>query len=140
MLPTRKRKSGLPKHRQIQADLSAEEIEALRLQINQIQAQVDILTATMAQLNTGSFRVLSALGGILYFLVLPLLWAKRAFVLLYRWVRRAWMLLKDPQTYWTAFYWLSFARVLILDGGLKGVLISLRHPRRLDKSIDLLQQ
>src|SRR5271157_2644571 len=125
MPQTRRRKAGLPEKEQTQADLSAEEFEDLRLQIKLLQQQVNTLSLALAQLGPRSFTGLRTLGTILYFLFLPFRWAKRAIVLLASWIRQVWVYLKQPQSYWTVFYWLSFAWVLILDGGLKEVLIFL---------------
>lgn len=147
MLPTRKRKSTTHEQRQTQTAIAAEELEALRLQINQIQAQVNTISRALAQLNTRSFRGLYTMGVILYFLFLPLYWVKWALTLLYhlilltsRWAGLAWALLTGPQSYWKAFYWLSFAWILMLDGGLKIVYYSIRNPRQLAKSIGLVRQ
>jgi hypothetical protein len=122
-------KSKFQKQRQSQPGLLPQELEALRLQVNQIQEQVNFLSLVWARLDTRSFTGLRTLGVILYLLSLP-----------FRWVRRSLALLKSPMFYWTGFYWLCFTWVLIKDGGLKEVLNSLRHPRRLFASIGLFQQ
>jgi hypothetical protein len=121
--------SKFQKQRQSQPGLSPQELEALRLQVNQLQEQVNILSLAWAQFDTRSFTGLRTLGVFLYLVSLP-----------FRWVRRLLALLKSPMFYWTGFYWLCFTRVLIKAGGLKEVLNSLRHPRRLFASIGLFQQ
>jgi len=136
MPQTRRRKAGLPEKEQTQADLSAEEFEDLRLQIKLLQQQVNTLSLASAQLGPRSFAGLLTLGTILYFLFLPFRWAKRAIAL----IRQVWVYLKQPLSYWTVFYWLCFAWVLILEGGLKAVLIFLQLPRRLAKIIGSPQQ
>ena len=121
--------SKFQQRRQYQPGLSPQELEALRLQVNQIQEQVNYYLLVWAQLDKRSFTGLRALGVFLYFLLLP-----------FRWVRRLLAILKRPMFYWTGFYWLCFTWVLIKDGGLGEVLNSLRHPRRLLASIGFLQQ
>jgi len=146
--------SRFQQQRQTQPGLSPQELEALRLQINQLQENVSYIALTCAQIGTRSFSGLRTLGVILYFLFLPLRWARRLLALLLlpfrrvrrllallnSGIRRSWALLKTPKPYWAVFYWLCFARVLVRDGCLKEVLNSLRHPRRLAASIGLLQQ
>jgi len=110
--------------RQTQQGLSPRELEALRLQVNQIQEQVNFISLALAQLDTRFFTGLRPLGVFLYFIFLP-----------FRWIKRSWGILKNPQSYWTGFYWLCFAWVLIRDEGLKEVLNSLRHSRHLNVSI-----
>ena len=126
----------LPEKEQTQAGLSAEEFEALRLQIKRLQQQLNTLSLALAQLGPRSFAGLRTLGTILYFLFLPFRWAKQAIVL----IRQVWGYLKQPQSYWAVFYWLCFAWVLLLDGGLKEVLNFLQLPRRLAKIIRSPQQ
>ncbi|GEM_PF-5512111 len=116
MMRTRKRN---PRPRE-QAQ-TAEQIEALQIQINQIQEQINYLSLLSSQLSPRSRSDLRALSAILYFLFLP-----------FRLILRLWRLLTDPNSYWTGFYWMCFVWILILDGGL--------HPRRLAKSIGLLKQ
>ena len=146
--------SRFQQQRQTQPGLSPQELEALRIQVNQLQEQANFITHAWAQLDPRSIISLRTLGVILYFLFLPLLWARWLLALLllpFRWasrllallnsgIRRSWALLKTPKSYWAVFYWLCFARVLVRDGCLKEVLNSLRHPRRLAASIGLLQQ
>jgi hypothetical protein len=111
------------------------ELKAIRIELNQLQSKVDELSKTSPQLKPRSLSGLRTLGTILYFLFLPLSWLKQSYFRLLQWVK----FLKDPDTYWAGFYWLSFMRVLIRDVGWKEALISLWDPHRLAKLIRLRQ-
>ncbi len=128
MLRVRRRKSRFQADEQNPAGLSLQDLEALQSRLNQIQEQINGISLASSQLDMRSLIGLHALGVTLYFLFLPL-----------RWARRIWISLIQNKPFWAAFYWLSFTWVFILDGGLKDVLVSVRHPRHLPGPNDLLQ-
>ncbi|MBI9034844.1 MAG: hypothetical protein JEZ03_10280 [Bacteroidales bacterium] len=115
------------------------EIEALQSKVNYLQNQVNHISFSISKPASRATIGLEKIGIILYYLFLPFKWIKNIIRKIFRILRRLWGIIKNPKSYWLGLYWVSFAWLVILDGGIKEILHGLRHSRCFARQIGLLQ-
>jgi hypothetical protein len=124
MMRTRRRKSDSQER-----DELARELEAMRLQVGEMQQQINDLLYVSSQFSPRALSGLRSLGVVLHFMFLPINKLKQ---LLSYWVRLA-RSLTDPYFYWAGLYWLSFTQILIEEIGFKEAVTCVWHLRRVAK-------
>jgi hypothetical protein len=124
MMQTRRRKPDSREREEL-----ARELETMRLQIAEIQKQMDYLLYVSSQFSPRALSGLRSLGVVLHFVFLPLNKLKQLLSYFVRLARS----LTDPYFYWAGLYWLSFTRILIKEIGFKEAVTSVWYLRRMAK-------
>lgn len=114
------------KQNRMETNLSPEEVEALKVQIIQMQEQIGSMSDALSRIDPRVVVGLKPVGLFLYYTLLPLYWLMRGIKRFVSIAARMAMLLTKPSFYWSGLYWISFGWVVILDGGIKDLAIPLK--------------